>query len=165
MTDTTARVIAGIAAGAAAISMFVAYLTYRRLRPRLIIKLESLYDLEGSLTTDGRPHVVAKMRLVNRSASPARIETFWLRLDLDTRGAKKRDYGLGRCELEEPLVIEPMDGVQFSAHFDMQRLNLHNLSVDSGRIEAVLSDGRRARRKLDEWTVTSLRVAYRKSKE
>ncbi|MGW3728860.1 hypothetical protein [Streptomyces sp. NPDC000851] len=42
MTDTTARVITGISAAAAALSMLVAYLTYRRGRPRLSAKVKML---------------------------------------------------------------------------------------------------------------------------
>lgn len=162
----TARVIAGIAAGAAALSMLVAYLTYRRLRPRVVIKLEHIHVLQGALTADGKPQVIVKMRLINRSASAARIEVFRLWLRFDTGGAtypgglKKGDRSLGRRELEDPLVIGPMDGVKFEAVFDKRNLNLFSFPVDSGKIDAVLSDGRTIRRKLDDAGITSLRVGY-----
>lgn len=171
MTDTTARVITGIAAGAAALSMLVAYLTYRRLRPRVVIELKTLASLDGAYTADGRTQVVAGMRLVNRSASTARVEGFWLRLKLETQGAtypggiEKRTSGRGRYELEEPLVIAPMDGVKVEARFDQGRMNLYSFPVDSGQIQAVLSNGRRIQRKLSWSDVASLRAAYSKARE
>ncbi|MFE6127029.1 hypothetical protein ACFQ6Q_01950 [Streptomyces sp. NPDC056437] len=154
MTDTTARVITGISAAAAAASMLVAYLTYRRLRPRVTIRVQSVHHYE---IPNGQPQLLASLRLVNRSASAARVEIIRLRFV-----AKQGRVRGGSYEPEEPLIIGPMDGVKIGAVFDMRWMNPLQLSVDSGEIIAELGDGRNIRRKLDDYNVISANIAFRK---
>jgi hypothetical protein len=160
MTDTTARVITGISAGAAAASLLIAYLTYRRLRPRIAVKVELVSGLVNG--AGGRPRLRVVVRLINRSASQVQVEKLHLhyRYAKGEEAALHRDGGGWPYEPEEPLIIEPMGAVKVNADFDMG-MNPRRLRVDTGNLTARLSDGRRARGKLDDYKIASMNIAFR----
>lgn len=151
MADNVARWIAGASALGTALNMSLAFMTYRRVRPRLTVKVEATHRDSSGVSAEYRSPdfdgVHFGVRLVNRSATAVEVERLALNIIHRPRRFRRTEPVFSISKSMEGTTLGPMGGARTTVHLKDEYYEPLELESLRAYVTVELSSGREVRSK------------------